>query len=128
MFKTQAPKSGMTFNIWHVVLLAAVIGILIWQFCLPKLNAMQAAQATATTLKSQQTNITNSQDTLKSLQAKIQNGSNSLAELDEALPLQSNTIVLQLILQQLASYSNITLNSISVTDNSSSIIAGNRAL
>jgi len=114
-------------SLFEVALLILICGLLTWFVVLPKKAEVDAKQKELDQVKQTQSQVADNLASLQKLAADLKSHPTEVSELDQALPLDGRNINIQLLLQDLAQSSGVTVSDISM-GGSAGIIAGDKTL
>ncbi|MCL5008904.1 MAG: type 4a pilus biogenesis protein PilO [Patescibacteria group bacterium] len=125
-YRSEHKAQSLNFSLTEVVLLLIMIGLFYWYMVMPKQASLKAAQAQITQLTTDKSNIQGQIDSLNSSIKTLSSSKSSIADMDEALPLDSRTTKLQLLVESLASQAGVSLESVSFDSDSKTVYASSK--
>jgi Tfp pilus assembly protein PilO len=115
-------------NLFEIILLAVVIIVFSWFALKPKVIALATQKQELKTLETQASMIDQKNKDLGMLIQKMESSKLELAVLDEALPMQSRTTSLMLLVDSLAKTNGLSVSAVSLdgSESAKSIVAANK--
>jgi Tfp pilus assembly protein PilO len=115
-------------SLFEVGLLVIICVLFFWFVVLPKKAEVAQKNAALTKALAQQTLVDGELSTLQNLIASLPSNADNLTQLSQAMPLDGNTVRLQLLVQNLAESVGVTVGSISISGSPNGVAAGNTSL
>ncbi len=116
------------YSMIELVSLVVIIILFTWFLLLPKRSELISQQATLAQLQAQQSKIDGTLSALTSLEKQLKSKPDEVGYLDQAIPLQGNSIELQLLIEALAKSIGVTVGDISLSASPGDVNAGDQAL
>lgn len=122
-YRSETRVQSANFSLTEVVLLIVMIGLFSWYMVLPKQASLKAKQAQVQQLQDDKSKIQSEIDGLNASIKTLSSSQTNLTDLDEALPLDSRTTKLQMLVESIASQSGVSLESVSFDLDSKAVYA-----
>lgn len=123
----KVPKSAQNALV-EVVLLIVVCGLFTWFIILPKKAEISAKNASLAKVVEQESTVSGDLAKLQSMIQTLNSSSNQVADLDQALPLDGNTVNLQILINSLAQSVGVAVTDVEVSGQPNTVVAGDKAL
>ena len=124
--KLQPTPSRNT--LFEVGLLVIICVLFVWFILLPKKAEVDKKDADLAKAQAQQADIHGQLATLQSLISSLPANSQNISNLDQAIPLDGNTVRLQLLIQSIAQSAGVTVGNISISGSPNGEVVGDPAL
>ncbi len=124
-FSNISTKKSTQTSIVVIVLLVVVVGLFSWFILRPKRAEFSQRQEALSELETEENQISQNLATLKALTKKLKNSSGEIAKLDEALPLADDTPRPNILFEQLARSTGVTIGDINIIGENGEVISGN---
>jgi len=127
-FSSISTRRPAQISIVVIVLLIVVIGLFSWFILRPKRAELSAKQGTLSKLETEENQLSENLAKLKALVVELKDSPGKTAKLDEALPLSDDTPRPDMLLEQLARSTGVTVGDINIISENDAVIAGNTKL
>lgn len=119
------PSTKATSTV-EVVLLVIIIALFTWFIAIPKFSTYRAANQALKTIEEQITKAEQEGQEITKLATKLKSSDQAVKLADEVLPLNGRITKLQVLVDQLASFSGLQLSSMDIPAMEQIISAGNK--
>ena len=125
-YRPMSTSRSANFSLTEVVLLLIMIGLFSWYMILPKQSALQAKKTQMQGLENDKGKIDGEIETLNASVKTLASNKSTVAEIDEALPFDSRTTKLQMLVQYLAGQAGVSLETVSFDEDAKKVYASNQ--
>jgi len=124
--KLQAKSSRN--SLFEVGLLVIICVLFVWFILLPKKAEVDKKDGDLAKVQAQQADIHGQLATLQNLIGNLPANTGNISNLDQAIPLDGNTVRLQLLIQSIAQSAGVTVGNINISGNPNGEVVGDPAL
>lgn len=122
-YRSETRVRSANFSLTEVVLLVIMIGLFSWYMVLPKQAGLKTKQAQIKQLQDSKNKIQSEIDGLNASINTLNDSKSQVTDLDEALPLDSRTTKLQMLMEAIASQAGVALESVNFDLDSKAVYA-----
>lgn len=124
----QSQAKSARNPLFEAGLLIIVCVLFVWFLILPKQAETDQKSGDLAKVQAQQGQTKGQLTKLQSLIKSLPSNSQNITMLDQALPLDGNTVRLQLLIQSLAQSVGVTVGNINISGNPKGVVAGDKTL
>lgn len=125
-YRPAERAKSLNFSLTEVVLLLIMIGLFSWYMVLPKQAALETKKAQIQKLLEDKGKIDGEIAGLNASVKALASSKNEISEMDEAVPLDSRTTKLQMLIQYLSGQAGVSLESVSFEEDSKKVYAADK--